>query len=369
MRRGDRPHRPSHPTAGPWTRDRAATETSTASRRLATACLALAALGAVACDAAFDGAYAGRPLAVWRASVVHPTALDPAVAAATGGLRFALVWSVPGGAPRVDSLAAGALSRAESLPDEAAVAIHAPPPDVAERAVAVGRFAVGQMVVYADLDGDLRLGASEPLVGASPWLVAWSAAGAVGPPLALPLAPGFQRVRASGPCDSDARALAYVPVPDDEPGRVVVGAPFGVDEAFSGGGCLAAKARAVASDTCPVFEVVRWLCRWSRGGDPTLCARCEADLFPEGAPAEVCDAWRERCTTLDVHGAPDPVLCADEWRLCRLGEPVRAEPCDLACACDAALELCLAEGSGEAVCQAKRASCDWLAPAFRASRR
>ncbi len=322
---------------------------------IATLALALAACG----DPAFDSAFAGRPLMTITGTSRGSTPSDPRLDGSLGALRMALVWGpaeVGAGAPlAIDPLAVDAL-----VPETGAsfsLALHTPPVAFHLRSAAAGRYALGELIVYVDRDGDQAPDPSEPVVGGSRWRVAWTPDGASGRPLSAELAAGFHLVRASGPCD--AEPLQLVPAPPGEEITVELGSLYDPAERFFGPTCREA-ATALGISYCPYFEGARWLCRYEPERDPAMCARCQRYVFPLGASPETCDAWRARCLA-----DPPPFRsneqrdCEPEWRACQAGEPPPADPCDLACACAADLAACLAEGLDPAFCTGKNEGCVW----------
>lgn len=333
-------------------------------RRLTLAC----ALVLAACDSAHDGEFPGRPLAVVSGRVSVPSVIDAPLDGSQGELRLALLWSSPtiGVAPAIDALASGAVESESTVPTGFSVAIHTPPADDRLRVAASGRFAIGQLVVYLDADHDGSFDdTTERLVGASRWLVAWSPEGAVGDPLATALQAGVSLVRGSGPCD-DA-AVRFVAVPDGEVATVLLDPGFDAARAFADPGCRAAADRYDAATwLCPLMGTTRWLCRSGGEATSTVCALCEAYLFPAGADAATCDAWAARCLDIPVTTFEEQTSleCAAEHRLCLAGEGAPPDACDLACACDKRYAVCLDandEPDAATTCAAKVVGCDWTA--------
>lgn len=349
------PGAPPTRTATPWTRHARRVEA------LSATCLATAlwAVAPPACDSAHDGAFAGEPLFTFEGRVSGPIATEPLLDGSRGTLRLALAWD-----DAVDPLASDAVSAATGAPQRFAVGIHVPPADAHLRPAASGRFALGELFVYADGDDDHRPSGDattiDPIVGVSRWLVLWTPEGAAGAPLATAFDAGFHLVRASAPCD--VAPLTIIATPAGELPNIRLDATPRERVRFAADDCLEVAA-AWSPDrlSCPPFAAARWLCRFGTSADPDMCARCGEALFPEGASGDTCLAWQARCVDSGGLGFEDadPLECAAEARVCLVGEAPSRSPCDLTCACDAAYARCLERLHDETVCASKRAGCVW----------
>ncbi|MFO0750891.1 MAG: hypothetical protein U1F43_35250 [Myxococcota bacterium] len=321
----------------------------------------LAALGvAGGCgDPAADASYPGEPLTelAGRLAVRSADGSGPDLAP-WPDLRLAVLWG-PGddsAAPAGTTDAANDGAR-DDTPIVAAdattftLAIYRAPPERSWRVLERGRLALGQIVAYGDLDGDGRLEPDEPLFGAARALVAFSPEGAAGALLGVPLDRGFHLLMPSAPCDVAALRLV-------EPSQLDV-LHVDLDRAFDARHLFfdpACSDDLTAFDgVCPDPATVRWVCRYGPPA-PALCGSCEYLLFPEGSGPGACGAWTEHCLDRDIF---PPEVCLDEASVCRAGEPARAAPCDLACACDKAVAWCQSLGPLALACQRQRAACMW----------
>ncbi|MFO0751608.1 MAG: hypothetical protein U1F43_38975 [Myxococcota bacterium] len=264
-------------------------------------------------------------------------------------MRGGILWSAPGQAALLDERGVVGV-RPEGRFD---LDVYAPPPDRFLRSAARGAVALGQVVFYADRDGDGRRSDGDGWLGGSDVLVAWSPGGAGGGLVVGELPAGLSLVRASAPCDvapllvhatrpHDPLAVSVLP---DQPSSVL----------FSDAGCAAALDDDHA--VCQSLSGTRWWCRYGpASGD--LCARCEHLVFPVDATSAVCDAWYQHCAT-DLRQRFREPECWSEWRLCTAGEPPPLRSCDLECACDQLAAYCDGTPDPAMQCPSELAGCDW----------
>lgn len=283
------------------------------------------------CDAARDGSFRGQALARFSVSVTQAAA--PIVG--DGPLRAALAWFpsdrpdearsgeareqvVDGQVGHVDFEVLEPPARSAWRTDSAALGI-------------VGELAIAQVVAYADRDGDARLSPGEPIRGIDRAVLVFTPDGAEGPPIGR-LAPGFHRME-QAPCFEGARFLG----PFEGDGGLWIGPKWEID--------LFALGCGEPVSPCTDLESLRALC-WD---DPAnaQCHECAGAVFPVGASAAECDAFRQDC-----EARYDPAECEAQWQHCRAGDA----PCPKKCRCNEAYNACLAEADA-ATCEDELITC------------
>ncbi len=292
-------------------------------------CLTLVSAFACACgDPAPPSAFKGEPLLT----------IDCVVAAEDSGapLRIALLWQSPEGgyAANVDG------SAEVSFPANAEVQVFTPP-DAAllqHRDDATGGIAIGEIVVFEDLDDDQHWSAAEPIVGISYHLVIFAPEPVLGSATGA-LTAGFHQ-RSAGSCLDTSQALL-------EPPRsctVTVSPKF--TEPFD-------YACDVSAWACLDLAPVRRTCHADPGA--AICDVCAAGVFPPDATPDACRAWFEGC----VAAFPD-ASCGSESKICTSGEDPVDDPnaCTGQCECDRGYDECIAAGVDAAACASKRANCN-----------
>lgn len=318
----------------------------------------------VACDGAQDGQYRGElELAFdgelrFRQPDDDPRSLD--------ALTAALIWGAPDGdVVRVDPVAFTC-----GLAQECRVEVFSRPPRAALRDARRGRYALGELVLFHDLDRDKSWdpnesdGSGEAIVGRVGLVV--FATDAVSDDLFnAPIAEGMHLLDAMAPCQSAEAAgsqrfvlatpgeLRTVRLTRRPSASYVGGEPHYFDP-------LCAERLLASPETdCPRLDVTRWLCR-NEDPDADLCPRCEYQVFPVQASPNDCALWRSRW---DTH-VRDPGLnrglseVLAETRLCNAREPSVAAPCDQACVCTKRHDYCRdVEGRPPLDCADERAAC------------
>jgi len=271
-------------------------------RAAATACLALV---AAACDAAHDGSFEGVPaLAVEGQLAVVGGGATP-VWGDGDGLDVLLQWYT---STRPGSLTSQPARLELRFPDAVRVVLAEPPPESARVVLPgmSGPIAVGQLVVFADLDGnDAWSPVGDPLFGVSTAAIVFAAESAAGPRLTVPAGFSFQRVRS---CRGQ-EGLGGVAVPGLRLALYPSArAPF---EPLERSGLISARCVPTASFPCQGLSERRPACV----ADPSLpaCRACALGVYPEGASVTECELWRNGCA---FHGDYDPDECESEWAAC-----------------------------------------------------
>ncbi|MFO0744937.1 MAG: hypothetical protein U1F43_04570 [Myxococcota bacterium] len=221
---------------------------------------------------------------------------------------------------------------AGAAPTRVHLALHDGPPAAARRDTPEGPRAVGEL---------LALAGRRPVGHGSLALVADAA--------------GLRLAYASAPCDVADPSLSFHALPAEVVATISAGTPsgepFDARTLFFDRACTDTLSEAAA--TCRGLATVRWTCRFGPLRDAAWCSPCESRVFPEGADPATCGRWRAWCDA----GLASPLECAGEEAVCLAGEPARAAPCDLACACHKDYQHCLAGGGSESTCAAFVAKC------------
>lgn len=288
--------------------------------------------GAACGDAAADRDFRGEPLAVVACNLVFERSSK-----LEGPLRATFVWER---SDRLDGLVAAAAGDVaiDVALSHVRVELLEAPDDALARGDAgiVGRLFLGQVIVYADLDGDGRFGRGDAVRGADASVVAYAPDGARGVTIGV-LPAGVARVFPALDCQPDrARFDAFVTTDATD---LYVGPKWE--------GALFHMTCPPPAGTCDNLEAVRAAC-W-RDARAELCLACPDGAFPEGASEGECDAWRARCESDYFAGE-----CATQYAHCLAGDL----PCDARCGCEQSHDACLADAhADQAVCQQKYDIC------------
>ncbi len=278
-------------------------------------------------DAVPSSEFKGKPLATIECLVSSQS---------DAPLRVALLWQTPSGyAANADDT-----DTVVSFPASAVVRVFTPPDAslLQHHEGASGGIAIGEIVAFEDLDGDLRWSSDEPIAATSYHVVLFAPEPVFGPATGALEAGFHERMAEPCPGNSDARFSAA-----GECG-VIVNPKF--VERFS------YTCPSLGDGPCRELAPIRRTCH----ADPSapICTTCAAGIFPPDATPDACYAWFETCSAALPYAD-----CGSESKVCTSGEDVDEDPedCTGQCACDFRYAECIAAGIDEASCAAKRADC------------
>jgi hypothetical protein len=305
-------------------------------------------------EPAVDGRWPGEALFTMGGTVrLAPSPEAMGSDAPSGTLRLGVFWApTKGNALALDDAVEQEVSAAGTFPARFEIRLYSPPADALLHPVADGEGLVARALVlaYLDQDGDRAWDRDvEPLVGGATDRVLVYTPDGLESPLLGTLAPGFHSLRVGDTCAGSGS-------PDDQADANNV--ELVVTMAFPASALLDLDCDGKPDEwtaVCPSPPTIRETCREGTV-DATMCATCEAYLWPSGADAATCNQWFDKCLY-----AFAPLDCESERATCLGLQPVDPDPSEpectsLACICKRVYSDCVTT-TDEVSCRADYDRC------------